>query len=414
MEQKVVIVGAGVAGLIAAQHLENEGFAPLIIESADRIGGRLKTERIKGFLLDHGFQILLSDYPEVQRYLDLNALQVSPFDPGAVIFYKGKRFLIADPLRKPLQALKTLFAPIGTLKDKWLILKLRKLVSNQSPENLFAQNRESTLSFLEHFGFSKKIIDRFFKPFFTGIFLTETLHVSSAMFQFVFQLFSSGKAVLPALGIEGVPQQIAQKLTKTNFLLNEEVVEINNHEIHLASGSIISANAIIIATDPAPMFKQLINQEIKFYQTANYYFKIPESILNTPILGIVADKQSLINSFCEPTTVQKKYSKTAENLLSVTLKPNLETQPSIDEIIEELARLTNKPIQYFEFIHSFFVNKALPVIEPLKYSLSPTEIKLTEGVFLAGDYLLYPSLDAAMKSGRIAAQAVLNYFNDEC
>ncbi len=91
MEQKVVIVGAGVAGLIAAQHLENEGFAPLIIESADRIGGRLKTERIKGFLLDHGFQILLSDYPEVQRYLDLNALQVSPLDPGAVIFYKGKR-----------------------------------------------------------------------------------------------------------------------------------------------------------------------------------------------------------------------------------------------------------------------------------------------------------------------------------
>jgi hypothetical protein len=79
-----------------------------------------------------------------------------------------------------------------------------------------------------------------------------------------------------------------------------------------------------------------------------------------------------------------------------------------------LARLTNKPIQYFEFLHSFFVNKALPVIEPLKYSLSPTEIKLTEGVFLAGDYLLYPSLDAAMKSGRIAAQAVLNYFNDEC
>lgn len=413
MEQKVVIIGAGVAGLIAAYHLEKEGFAPLIIESADRIGGRLKTENINGFLLDKGFQIILSDYPEVQRYIDLNALQVAPFEPGALIFHKGKRFLIADPIRKPLQALQTLFAPIGTLKDKWLILKLRQLVSNQSPEKLFAHSKESTLTFLEQFGFSKRIVNRFFKPFFTGIFLTDTLQVSSAMFQYVFQLFSSGKAVLPAYGIEAVPQQIAQKLSKTSFLLNERVEEINDHQIRLASESIITAKAIIIATDPAPMFKQLINQEIKFYQTTNYYFKIPESILKTATLGIVADNQSPINSFCEPTLVQKKYSKTGENLFSVSLKPNLNTQPTIDEIIEELSRLTNKPKHFFEFIHSFSINKALPIIDPLKYSLSTTEVKLTEGVFLAGDYLLYPSLDAAMKSGRIAAQAAVNFMKDE-
>jgi phytoene dehydrogenase-like protein len=412
MDQKVVIIGAGVAGLIAAQHLEKEGLSPLIIESTDRLGGRLKTENIGGFLLDKGFQIVLSDYPEVQNYLNLEALQVAPFDPGAIIFHKGKRFLIADPIRKPIHALQTLFAPIGTPKDKWLILKLRKLVSKQSPEMIFTQSKESTLSFLKQFGFSTRIIDRFFKPFFTGIFLTETLQVSSAMFKYVFQLFSSGKTVLPANGIEAVPQQIAQKLSKTSFLLNEKVVAINDHQIQLASGSIISAKAIIIAADPAPMVKQLINQEIKFYQTTNYYFKIPESILKRATLGIVADHQSTINSFFEPTLVQKQYSNTGENLFSVSLKPNLITQPTIDEIIEELAGLTNKPKHFFEFIHSFTINKALPIINPLKYSLSPTEVKLKAGIFLAGDYLLYPSLDAAMKSGRIAAQAAINYLKD--
>lgn len=413
MEEKVVIVGAGVAGLIAAHHLEEEGFAPLIIESTDRIGGRLKTENINGFLLDKGFQILLSDYPEVQRYLDLDTLKVASFNPGTSIFYKGKRFLIADPIRKPFQALQTLFAPIGTLKDKWLILKLRRMVSSQSPEKLFNQSNENTRSFLKQFGFSKLIIDRFFKPFFTGIFLTETLQVSSAMFKYVFQLFSNGKAVLPALGIEAVPQQIASKLSKTRFLFNEKVVNIADQKIHLASGNAIAAKAIIIATDPATMVKQLINQEIKFYQTSNYYFKIPAAILNAPTLGIVADDQSLINSFFEPTSVHKSYSQSGENLFSVTLKPNLNTQPAIAEIIEDLSRLTNKPPHYFEFIHSFSIDKALPIIDPLKYSLSPTEVKLTEGVFLAGDYLLYPSLDAAMKSGRIAAQAVINYLKNE-
>jgi phytoene dehydrogenase-like protein len=413
MEEKVVIVGAGVAGLIAAHHLEKEGFAPLIIESSDRPGGRLKTENINGFTLDKGFQILLSDYPEVKQYLDLEALKVIPFDPGAVIFYKGKRFLISDPIRKPFRALQTLFAPIGTLRDKYLILKLRNRVASKSPEFIFSQSQESTLSFLEHFGFSKKIIDRFFKPFFTGIFLTETLQVPSAMFQFVFQLFSSGKAVLPAFGIEAVPQQLRQKLSNTRILYNEKVKDINNHKIYLANGSTLSANAIIIATDPAPMIKQLVNQEIKFYKTSNYYFKIPESILKTPTLGIVADDHSLINSFCEPTSVQKSYSKTEENLFSVTLKPNLSSQPTIDDIIKDLAKLTNKPHSFFEFIESYTINEALPIIDSLKYSLTTNEVKLSEGVFLAGDYLLYPSLDAALKSGRIAAQAAINYLKDE-
>lgn len=412
MDQKVVIIGAGVAGLIAAQHLEKEGLSPLIIESTDRLGGRLKTENIGGFLLDKGFQIVLSDYPEVQNYLDLEALQVAPFDPGAIIFHKGKRFLIADPIRKPIHALQTLFAPIGTPKDKWLILKLKKLVSNQSPENLFAQYKQSTPSFLRDFGFSERIISRFFKPFFTGIFLTETLEVSSAMFLYIFQLFSNGKAVLPAKGIEEVPQQLSRKLSKTKFLFHEEVREINNQKIHLASGSRITAKAIIIATDPAPMIKQLINQEIKFHQTSNYYFKTSAPILNTPTLGIVADDQFLINSFCELNAVQKNYSKSGKTLFSVTLKPNLNTQPTISKIIEELAQLTNQPNHYFEFVHSYSIHKALPIVNPLKYSLSPTEVKLTAGIFLAGDYLLYPSLDAAMKSGRIAAQAAINYLKD--
>ena len=74
---KIYIVGAGVSGLVAAQVLENKGYHPIILEAANRAGGRVKTDIKKGVQLDHGFQVLLSSYPAAQKYLDFKAFKAS-------------------------------------------------------------------------------------------------------------------------------------------------------------------------------------------------------------------------------------------------------------------------------------------------------------------------------------------------
>ena len=68
---KIAIIGAGISGLIAALRLEKDGFSPIIYEKSDRAGGRVKTDIVDGYQLDHGFQVLLTAYPAAQKYLNL-------------------------------------------------------------------------------------------------------------------------------------------------------------------------------------------------------------------------------------------------------------------------------------------------------------------------------------------------------
>src|SRR6186997_2797326 len=120
----VVIVGAGLAGLACAQDLTRAGVACTVLEASDGVGGRVRTDAVDGYLLDRGFQILLTAYPEVQRRLDVPALEVGLFEPGAAIRHGGRFHRVSDPLRRPLRIPATVTAPIGTLADKARLVRL--------------------------------------------------------------------------------------------------------------------------------------------------------------------------------------------------------------------------------------------------------------------------------------------------
>ena len=97
-EGKIHIVGAGVSGLVAAKVLESHGYRSVVIESTDRVGGRVKTDFLDGFQLDHGFQVLLTSYPEAQKHLDYKSLELQKILPGAAIFLSKKQKIIGNPL----------------------------------------------------------------------------------------------------------------------------------------------------------------------------------------------------------------------------------------------------------------------------------------------------------------------------
>ncbi len=168
-----IIIGAGISGLVAAIELEKAGFTPLILEATDCVGGRVKSDRESDLPIDHGFQVLLSDYPEAQKYLDFDSLDLIRFKPGSIIFQNSKQQKIGDPRRDISFFWPTLTSSIGTFNDKLRILKLSKKLSKKRIEDIFLTPETSTLDYLRGLGFSNMIIESFFQPFFAGIFLEE-------------------------------------------------------------------------------------------------------------------------------------------------------------------------------------------------------------------------------------------------
>ena len=405
-EKSVYIIGAGISGLVAAIELEKVGYFPVILEASDGIGGRVKTVEAYGYLLDQGFQVLLTAYPELSRYLDLDKLNLKKFKPGAIIFEGGEgSFAVHDPLRNPLKLFSMAFSKVGTVWDKYKMYALTKKLKEKSIEEIFDSPQQTTLAYLEGYGFSKRIVHNFFKPFFSGIFLEDKLSTSSAMFEFVFKMFGEGYAAIPQKGMGEISQQLYSQLEHTQVRFQTKVSSIEKNTIHLESGNQLTADQIIIATAP----NEIIGKEIlKYNKVTNLYFTLQQSFIGKPMIGLVPDEQYLINNFVFMTDVSKSYSSDGRALISVSIIKDVEGIDSLENMIaKELEALTGINANHFEHVKTFSIDKALPILSEVKNTLPLQHVKLYDNVYLAGDHLLNGSINAAMTSGRLAAKTLM-------
>ncbi|GAB3343761.1 NAD(P)/FAD-dependent oxidoreductase [Marivirga atlantica] len=416
-DKKVVIIGAGVAGLVAAIELEKAGFKPTLLEASNSAGGRIKTDHIDGYLLDHGFQVLLTAYPEAKRYLDYEALNLKTFDPGALIYPKeGDPFTVADPLRQPLKALNMLFSPVGTFGDKLKIYSWNSQLKRTSVEDLFKKPETTSLKFLRQKGFSEQIIDNFFKPFFGGIFLENDLSTSSRMLEFVFKMFGEGHAAIPSGGMQKIPEQLLEQLDQTDVQFGKKVKSVGLRELTLTNGETIQADAFIIATNPANMLPQLQDQVNGHQEVVNLYFSSNVNPVGKPTIALACNEEMLINNFCVMNNVSTDYAADGSYLISISVTQDFQLSDDAlkKKVIDELVALV--PImKEAEITHlkTFYIDQALPQIDDFQYSMKPSNCKIQDGVYLAGDYLLNGSINAAMLSGRLAAHAVFEDFKGD-
>ena len=403
---KIYIVGAGVSGLVAAQVLENKGYHPIILEASDRAGGRVKTDIKKGFQLDRGFQVLLSSYPAAQKYLDFKALKLQKLKPGAVIFKKRKQQIIGDPLRDISTLFSTLFSGIGTLSDKFKIFQLNLKLKNKSIEAIFLSDEISTKAYLQEFGFSSQIIAQFFTPFFTGIFLENELITSSRMFEFVFKMFGEGLAVIPQGGMEEISKQLVVNLSNTTFRYNTKVTSVSDEEIILHTGDKLASTATIIATDASKLVKNAPSKNLSWKSCQTLYFTANKRIIEKSMIGLIYNENSLVNNIFYHTSVATHSNNTKE-LLSVTIVK--EHQLSEEQLIATVKKQLKEEchIDTITFLEIYSIKRALPDLKNIKYDVSPSETKLSPGIYLAGDVQLNGSLNAAMIAGEKAALQVI-------
>ncbi len=401
-KQPVYIIGAGVSGLIAAYELEQLGYSPTIIEKSGEVGGRVKTVQKNGYALDLGFQVLLSAYPLANKYLDIDALKLRKLESGALIYVNGRSYQIGDPLRNWKVLVPTLLANVGTISDKLKILKLNNRLKQKSLEDIFDSPETTTHKYLKNFGFSDKIIHRFFRPFFAGIFLERDLRTSSRMFEFVYKMFGEGYATIPQDGIGAISDQLKGKLKHTEFRFNTEVSEVTNDQILLKTGEKINHGGTIITSNASNLIHNMRNQEIEWKSCMCLYFEVDKANIPEETIALVAETDHFANNiyaFTDP--------KSGKTILSVT---SLEHSGKTDEdMVKIVSAEVSKHTGANEVNHivSFRINQALPDIQNLGMTSQPSESKILDNVFLAGDYLFNGSLNAAMESGRLAAQGIL-------
>lgn len=407
----VVIIGAGLAGLTCARHLQKRGVDCTILEASDGIGGRVRTDIVDGFRLDRGFQVMLTAYPETQRELDYDALDLHTFYDGAVVRCNGSFHRIADPFRHPFDAPRMLFSPVGTLGDKLRVARARQQLTSESVAAIMARPELTTQEALrDRWGFSEVMIDRFFRPFFGGIFFDTDLQASSRMFEFIFKMFSEGQAALPADGMQAIPEQIASHLEQDTVRLNAPVEAVEGNTVVLRSGESLTPEAIVVATE-APTANRLLGNgaPAEHRSTVCMYFAADESPLDTPILVLNGDGSGPVNNVSVPSDVAPSYAPAGQSLVSVVIvgdpeQSDADLQRAVRQQLIDWFGLAAGGWKHLRTVH---VPYALPEQAPPFLSPPARPVRRRPGLYVCGDHTRTASLNGALNSGRDAARAVL-------
>lgn len=406
----VVIIGAGMAGLSCAVYLQQQGIDALVLEGADGVGGRVRTDQVEGFRLDRGFQILLTAYPETKRLLNYAGLDLKMFRSGALIRHEDEWIKFINPLREPQSIFTTLASTAGTFGDKLKVVGLIGRLQGMNTTEIFNQQATTTYDYLaHHIGFSEQMITRFFRPFFGGIFLEDALFTSSNFFDFCFKMFYSGEAAIPALGIGQMADQVASRLKPEQIHLNTPVARLEGNQVHLATGEVITAQTVVLATD-ASATRQLLNHpplpDSAFNHTTCTYFAAgPNSPNKEQLLMLNPRRSSAVHNLAVLSDVAPAYAPAGQTLISVSTQGlELVNEDVLAERIQrELTGWFGSEVKNWRHLKSYHIAHALPVYGP---EASRKPLQLANHLYQCGDQTAYPSLNAAIQTGREVAELI--------
>jgi phytoene dehydrogenase-like protein len=404
---EIVIIGAGLAGLACARRLHAAGRSFLICEAADRVGGRVATDICNGYRLDRGFQVLLTAYPEARRLLDYHALDLRRFYPGALVRHGGKWHRVADPFRHPIDGMRGVFNPIGSLADK---LRVGWSRLGGFDFSRYATSM-TTLEALRAEGYSDSMIERFFRPFLSGVFLENQLDTTVRKLEFVMRNFANGDTAIPALGMAEIPLQLAAALPAGKIRLNTRADKIDENGVHLGvhleGGEILTAKAVVIATEErgAERFLGQIDPPTGSNGCVCLYFTAPSAPVSEPILLLNGEGTGPVNNMTVLSAVSPDYAPPGRHLISITVvDPLAAAAPDLEELVRrQLVDWFGDGTNAWELLRTDRISHAVPSqrVAPEKSA------RVRKGLYQCGDHCGIASLNTALASGTAAAVAIL-------
>jgi len=411
MQHDVVVIGGGVAGLTCAIELQKQGRQVLVLEERNEVGGRITTEYVDGFLLDRGFQVLQTGYPNIGSYLDLEGLHLKDFPSGVVLRYGGAFHQVADPRKHPGSLISTVTAPIGTLGDRFRLLRLVRSVTKKSMPEIFEEKEETALDFLKRSGFTDTFINSFFIPFFAGATLERSLNASSHVLQYLVRVFAMGKACLPAAGMADIPKQLVARLPNKTVRCNARVDRIEGHTIILSDGEELQAKHIVLATEE-PSFKQLMPESSvrrSVTETCIYYSADWMPPFKKPFLILNGEMDGPINNIAFPSMVSSQYAPPGKTLIAiVVLGDEWQKKSNLFDLVQaQCVEWFGESVKEWSHLKTYRIAHALPdqsLPVPSPYRLPDSE---EENMYTCGEHQGVPGLLWAMMSGRLAAEKII-------
>lgn len=402
----VVVVGAGLAGLTAARVLNRRGIDVVILEASDGVGGRVRSDIVDGFILDRGFQVLLTAYPEIHRHLDVPALDLRTFEPGAAVWKGGRAHVVGDPFRRPGTLASTTFAPIGSLGDKMRIARMRSSLKSADPRQLLRGKDVSTKEALREMGFTETMIDSFFTALVGGIQLDPHLQTSRRMFDTIFRSLATGDSAVPAHGMGRITAQLAASLHRTDIHLDTPVARIAAREVTTVDGRTIACDAVVVATE-GPVASRLLDIEPVASRAAGcVYFSAPVAPVKGAYVVLDGTGRGPVLNVAVMSQVSAHYAPEGRHLIAAAL-------PGVAEgDLESIARTQLRgwwgaQVDQWTHLRTYRIPHGQPGQDaPFAHK---KKVSLGDGLFVCGDHRDTGSIQGAMFSGRRCAEMVADH-----
>lgn len=410
---KIIIVGAGLAGLTCAKVLRERGAEVIVLESSDGVGGRVRTDERNGFLLDRGFQVYFTSYPVSRRHLDHATLDLKPFDPGAIIRRGHEESILSDPLRDPKALVPSLLSDAATLSDKvrTLVLAAASLWEDAVAAGEMEGADSSSLEYLQGYGFSERIIGDFYRPFYGGIFLDRSLSTSSRVLRFTLKMLATGKTAVPARGIGEIPKQLAACLSldavRTHSLVERLLRDGDRVVGAQAAGEEHEADAVVVATD-APEAGRLAGAAVpegSVGQVCVYY--AADGVRSGKKIVLNAEDGGFVNNAVEISAVAPTYAPHGQHLLSVVALEGFKLSDAevyrrgVEDVTRWYPEADLEPLEIYRIPFAQFDQP------PSIHKWLPENRTDTPGLVLAGEYTEDSSINGSMLSGEKAAEEVM-------
>ncbi len=381
--------------------------------------------------------MLLTAYPEVPRFLDLESLQLRKFFSGADVWCEGRLHRIANPWRHPLEAIRSFSSPVTTLADKAALAALFAEIAVTSSKDLRSRLEIASIERLRCAGVSARAVDRFFRPFFGGVFFDRELQTSSRMFDFTFKMFASGEAAVPALGMGQMAEQMASRLPAGTIRTGTRVVAIRRaqgcHEVDVIDTQGVQethrCRKCVIATE-GDAARELLGSRVSrppmawVGTTSVWYSTGGNPPFSEPILVLNGDGTDdrrgefgggPVNHLAVLSNASPDYAPAGDGLVSANIVGvSSDTDERLDERVRtQLTRWFGPSVGAWERLTVQRIPRALPDVRTMMDRLDALPAGdapacLDEGLFVCGDHLTAGSIEFALRSGRLAGEAALD------
>jgi protoporphyrinogen oxidase len=382
----VVVIGAGLAGLSAALQIQKVGREVIVLEAAERAGGRVQSDSIDGFTFDRGFQLINAKYPELVALNVLGKLDFRFADRAINVSFEQELHRLGDPRRYPLSAFDL---ATGSILEKLALIKalMGKPEASQSIDEYLASAGLG------------KTLDRVLKPFLRGVYLTDLANVSSPAGLEIIKTFIGGKPGLPRDGVGALSAAIANEIS--DLRLGVAINSIRAGKVLTTAGE-IAASEIIVATDSTTAAQLLdLTSVTKLAACTTWYHSAPTAPVSHGQLIVDGQNRGAVINTLVISNFIPEYAPVGRNLISSTTELGV----TESEVRRHLATMYNCDNRDWELVAKYEIPAALPI--GAKGITQPIQTLVRDGIYLAGDGQVSPSQNGALKSGRLAALAVL-------